>query len=92
MIRTQLHRSSFAAWALVAMLGCEKPEAPSAPPSVSPAAASEPAPAAPVTTAVHVDPETLPAEEDFEEEAEATITPANLEKQLELMEKELLER
>jgi hypothetical protein len=34
--------------------------------------------------------ETVPAEEDFEDEAEAAITPANLEKQLDAMEKEIL--
>jgi len=73
-------------------MGCEKPEAPAAPPVETTEAPSTPAPAPPVATAVQVDPETLPAEEDFEEEAEAAITPANLEKQLEVMEKELLER
>jgi hypothetical protein len=92
MKRTQLYRGSFAALCLTAIMGCEKPEAPATPPVETPEAASEPVPAAPVTTAVQVDPGTLPAEEDFEEEAEATITPANLEKQLELMEKELIER
>ena len=90
MIRTQLYRGSFAAFCLVASMGCEKPEAPTTPPADTPEAPSAPV-AAPVTTAVQVNAETLPAEEDFEEEAEATITPANLEKQLELMEKDLLE-
>lgn len=88
MIRTPLHRGCFAALFLLTALGCDKPVSPA---EVSPAAASEPAAAAPVATAVQVDPQTLPAEEDYEEEAEATITSANLEKQLELMEKELLE-
>jgi len=92
MIRTQLYRGSFSALCLTAILGCEKPEAPAAPPAETAEAPSAPAPAPPVTAAVQVDPETLPAEEDFEEEAAAAITPANLEKQLELMEKELLER
>lgn len=91
MIRMTLHRGSFAAIFLITTLGCEKPEATVAPAEVTPAAASEPVATAPVTTTVQVDPETLPAEEDYEEEAEATITSANLEKQLELMEKELLE-
>lgn len=89
---TQLYRGSFVAFCLAALVACEKPEAPAAPPIDTPEAVREPVPAAPVTTAVQVDPGTLPAEEDFEEEAEATITSANLEKQLELMEKDLLER
>jgi len=33
--------------------------------------------------------ETLPAREDFEQEASAAITPANLEKQLAALEKEM---
>lgn len=92
MIPTQLCRASVAAFCLAAIMGCEKPEAPAAAPVEPVEAPGAPAAAPPVTTAVQVDPQTLPAEEDFEEEAEAAITPANLEKQLELMEKELAER
>lgn len=92
MKRTQLYRGSFAAFCLAAIMGCEKPEEPVTPPADTPEAPSTPVAVPPVTTAVQVDPATLPAEEDFEEEAEAAITPANLEKQLEVMEKELLER
>jgi hypothetical protein len=91
MIPTRVYRGSLAAFCLAAIMGCEKPEAPAvAPVETVEAAPSAPAPVPPVTTAVQVDPETLPAEEDFEEEAEVAITPANLEKQLELMEKELV--
>lgn len=81
------HSAWIAAFCLALTLGCEKPEAPSAPPAET--EESAPAPAPPVTAAVDVNPDTLPTEEDFEEEAQAAITPANLEKQLELLEKEL---
>ena len=81
---------------LVAALGCRTSEPPSqsAPVPAQPAAA---APAAvtpklaesPVTTAPPVKLESVPAREDFEEEAERQITPANLQKELQALEKEI---
>ena len=56
------------------------------------AAPSAPAPsAAPTTvaTAPTVEVAAVPAREDFEEEAESAITPANLEQQLEALEREV---
>jgi hypothetical protein len=78
-------------------LACEKSEPPSpTPPSPKPAAeeapvkATAPSAASPtVTTAPSVDLSAVPAREDFEEEAEKAITPANLEKQLEGLEHEV---
>ncbi len=75
---------------LVGALACEKTEAPSTPAPAEPAAAKAPEAPTPITAAIQVDMETVPAEEDFEDEAEAAITPANLEKQLDAMEKEIL--
>jgi len=77
---------------LAAALACETPAPPSPPPAEAAAAAKPevpPVPSTPVATAPRVDLETLPAREDFEEQAEAEITPANLEKQLEALEKEV---
>jgi hypothetical protein len=78
---------------LCAALACEKP-APPAPPADTPApAAVKPAaPAAaetPVAAAPPVQLEAVPAREDFEEEAETQITAANLEKELQALEKEI---
>ena len=73
-------------------LACEKPAPPSPPPAEAAAAthpAAPPAVSTPVATAPSVDLETLPAREDIEEQAEAEITPVNLEKQLEALEKEV---
>jgi hypothetical protein len=69
-------------------MACEKTETPSTPPA-EPVAAKTPEATPPITAAIQVDMETVPAEEDFEDEAEASITPANLEKQLDVMEKEI---
>jgi hypothetical protein len=75
---------------LAAALACETPAPPSPPPAEAVAKPeAPPVPSTPVTTAPRVDLETLPAREDFEEQAEAEITPANLEKQLEALEKEV---
>ena len=77
--------------AVVALLGCEKkPDAP-APASDTPVAAA-PAPAEPdkpIAATVTVDLEKVAVEEQFEKEVEAEVTPANFEKQLEALEKEV---
>lgn len=93
MSRTSLSATCLAV-AIAALAGCEKPAppAPAAPPATP--AAPAPPPPAPVTTQAATPPsavqlEAVPAREDFEEEAETQITPANLEKQLEALEKEL---
>jgi hypothetical protein len=86
---THLVRSAAVAACLIGALACEKTEAPSTPAPAEPVPANVEAPTA-ITAAIQVDMETVPAEEDFEDEAEAAITPANLEKQLDAMEKEIL--
>ena len=60
-----------------------------APSASTPAAPTPPPAQTPTATAPPVQPEALPAREDFEEEVEAQITPSNLEKQLDALEKEL---
>lgn len=75
---------------LLSAVACATTESPSTPPPAEPAAAKTPEAPPPVTATIQVDMETVPAEEDFEDEAEAAITPANLEKQLDAMEKEIL--
>jgi hypothetical protein len=76
--------------ALLLLPGCERKEAPPtevdkpapvAAPAVTPSASK---PAEPV-----VDVDALPVEEEFESEAEKTITPANLNAQLDALEKEI---
>ena len=80
---------------LVAALGCQtsEPASQPAPAAAAPAAApavAVPKPAeTPVTTAPPVKLESIPAREDFEEDAERQITPANLEKELQALEKEV---
>jgi hypothetical protein len=75
------------------VLACQS-QAP-APPAESKPASPAAAPAAPVAIAPAVAPEpeidleSLPAEEDFEEEAELKITSKNLEQELQQLEKEL---
>ena len=59
-----------------------EPVKPAATPPLTTAAAPAPKPP-------EINLETVPAEEDFEEEAEQAITSKNLEKQLEQLEKEL---
>ncbi|MEO8181034.1 MAG: hypothetical protein ABI895_19535 [Deltaproteobacteria bacterium] len=98
MIAQRLRATCFALVCLGAVLACET----SAPPAAtSPAATTPPgaaAPTAPVVPAAAEAPvalappvklEVVPAREDFEEEAETQISPANLEKQLEALEKEI---
>lgn len=91
-------RSLFAMCLLAAASGCQKSEPPSQPapaPAPAPPAAAAPAAPAPkaaetsVTTAPPVKLESIPAREDFEEEAERQITPANLERELQALEKEV---
>lgn len=79
---------TLAAACLAGAFGCERPEEPSAP--LAPAPAPSAKAVAPSVMTAALDPETLPAEEDFEEEVQATITSSNLDKQLELLEKEIL--
>ena len=80
--------------ALVGVVACQKKEE-----APSTTASSENAPtatAAPTTTPAavaaatsQIDLETLPTEEEFEDEADKEITPANLEKKLDELEKEI---
>jgi len=77
---------------LGAALACEKAEPPSPAPeaaAVVPAVPSPSAAPATVATAPTVDVAAVPAREDFEEEAQSAITPANLEQQLEALEREV---
>jgi len=79
--------------AVLTLVACEKKEETTTTtaegtPTVTTTA--EPTPAAAVTaTSVKIDMDSLPTEEDFEEEAEKEITPANLEKKLDDLEKEI---
>lgn len=81
---------------LLAALGCQSSE-PASQPATAPAPSAAAAPAAaapkpaeaPVTTAPPVKLESVPAREDFEEEAEREITPATLDKELQALEKEI---
>jgi hypothetical protein len=78
--------------AILSIAACEKKEeasTPTAEASAATTAAPEPTPAAAVAAAPQIDLETLPTEEDFEEEAEKEITPVNLEKKLDDLEKEI---
>ena len=74
---------------LISAMACETTEPPTPAPADPTAAKAPEAPPTPIAAAIQVDMETVPAEEDFEDEAEAAITPANLEKQLDAMEKEI---
>jgi len=77
--------------ALVVCAACSKKEEPSAPPP-APAetqAAAPPTPTVAAATEAVVDLETVPVEEEFEEEAEKELTPANLVTKLDAVEKEL---
>jgi hypothetical protein len=85
-------RKALVSLAVLAIIGCEKKEETATTPSAEPtttAAAPDPTPAAAVATAPQIDLETLPTEEEFEEEAEKEITAANLEKKLDELEKEI---
>jgi hypothetical protein len=77
---------------LVSVVACKKEEKPATPPAeATPVApAQEPAtkPAS-VPAEPAVDLESLSVEEDFEEEAEKDITPANLSKKVDDLEKEM---
>ena len=85
-------RKALLSLAILALVACEKKDEAATVPSAEPAttaAAPEPTPAAAVAAAPQIDLETLPTEEDFEEEAEKEITPVNLEKKLDDLEKEI---
>ena len=82
-------RNSLCALAVVlVVVGCEKKEAP-APVTDTPAAPA--AQAIPVAAAAEpvIDLDTLPVEEEFEEEAEKEVTAANLVAKLDELEKEI---
>lgn len=92
MNRVSLCAACLAIAASGALAGCEKSTPPAPAPAPTPAAPTPPAPAPVTTQAATPSPvplEAVPAREDFEEEAQAQITPANLERQLEALEKEL---
>jgi hypothetical protein len=80
--------------ALCLLLGCEKKqETPSAPATEASAVAQNPTPAPAAAdkmpAATTLDLAKVPVEEQFEQEIEAEVTPANLEQQLEGLEKDL---
>ncbi len=78
------------ALALFTLAGCEKKETPPAEvEKPAPAATQSVAPAAPTPAEPVVDVDALPVEEEFESEAEKTLTPANLNAQLDALEKEI---
>ncbi|HET7541757.1 MAG TPA: hypothetical protein VFK05_17905 [Polyangiaceae bacterium] len=76
---------------LFALPACEKKETP---PAVDSAAVSAPAPTPVAPSAVAeappaIDVESLPVEEDFDAEAEKTVTLSNMNAQLDALEKEI---
>jgi hypothetical protein len=79
--------------AITALVACEKkeetPATTATAESTASATAPEPTPAAAVAQAPVIDLETLPTEEEFEEEAEKEITGATLEAKLDALEKEI---
>jgi hypothetical protein len=85
-------RKALLSLVILALVACEKKDEAATAPSAeatTTTAAPEPTPAAAVAAAPQIDLETLPTEEDFEEEAEKEITPVNLEKKLDDLEKEI---
>ncbi len=81
--------------AALALIACQKSEDTAASSKTETAetpkveATAPAAAAAPTATAPEIDLETLPTEEDFEDEAEKEITSQNLEKKLDELEKEI---
>ena len=79
----------------LALAGCKKEEPTEAQPTEktesAPKEAVEATPASLDTTADEVDEDGIPTEEDFEEEAASTITPENLEDELDKIEQEISE-
>lgn len=76
--------------ALLLFAGCEKKEtAPAEVEKPALAATQSAAPAEPKPAEPVVDVDALPVEEEFEGEAEKTITPSNLNAQLDALEKEI---
>jgi hypothetical protein len=89
---TKLRAVCLALACCAAALGCEKPQAPSPPPAAEPPApkpAAESAASPTVAIAPVVEVAAVPVREDFEEEAERAITPANVEQQLDALEREV---
>lgn len=78
---------------LVSLVACKKEEKPApTPPAEATPVATAPQPAtmpASVAAEPAIDLESLPVEEDFEEEAEKDITSANLSKKVDELEKEM---
>jgi len=79
--------------ALLTLAACEKKEETTTTTAENTAttatATTTTTPAAAVATTTAIDLETVPTEEEFEEEAEKEITPANFEKKLDDLEKEI---
>jgi hypothetical protein len=75
------------------LVGCDKKEEPSAAPAAAEVAAQPvaPAPAAEkaITASAAFNLDTIAVEEQFEKEAEDTVTPANFEQQLDALEQEI---
>jgi len=85
-----MNRSFSLAWVCLALVACDKKEAPSAD-AAKPSATVE-ASAAPAVVAAAppvVDVGTLPVEEDFEADAEKELTVANLGTKLDELDKEI---
>jgi|GEM_PF-6634541 len=76
------------ALSLAMLIGCEKKEEP-LPTTPLSTAAPEAAPIPAAVATPTVDLEKVSVEEQFEKEVEAEVTPANFEKQLDALEKEL---
>lgn len=70
---------------LLLAAGCAKDP----PPPAEPAPAPEPTPAAPAPAPAPTAESDIPTEEDFEEEAAKEVTAANLDAQLDALEKEI---
>lgn len=73
------------------LMACEDAPAPAPTPSAKPVAATSAAPKLNITptVAAEVTTDDLPTIEDFEDEADKDITAANLEKELDALEKEI---
>lgn len=86
-----MKKAAFLGLSAVFLVACEDPPAPPPAPSAKPVAATSAAPklniTPPVTAEITID--DLPTIEDFEDEADKDITTANLEKELEALEKEI---
>jgi len=81
--------SASIALCLMALGGCDKPADPATDQPASAKTAATPAASTEVAAATDSDSDDIPTEADFEEEAEETISTANLESQLDALEKEI---